>query len=97
MTFSFMTTSDRKLSPSLRFFLSFAHRADYVITVLVSLVFIQCIIEWTIDEGIVKVTSDDCSGTIDLDLSFYDEYITYFSPIFKIFIHINTIHIPHSH
>ena len=78
MTFSFMTTSDRKLSPSLRFFLSFAHRADHVITVLVSLVFIQCIIEWTIDEDIVKVTSDDCSGTIDLALSFYDNILHIF-------------------
>ena len=59
--------------------------------------FLQCLIEWIIDEGIVKVTSDDSSGTIDLVLSLYDEYITYFSPIFKIFIHINTTHIPHSH
>merc|ERR1712238_60379 len=97
MTLSFMTTSDRKLSPSLRFFLSFTHGAGHVIAALVSLVFLQCIIEWIIDEGIVKVTSDDSSGTIDLASSLYDEYITHFSPIFKNFTHINTTNTTHSH
>ena len=97
MTLSFMTTSDRKLSPSLRFFLSFTHGAGHVIAALVSLVFLQCIIEWIIDEGIVKVTSDDSSGTIDLASSLYDEYITHFSPIFKNFTHINATNTTHSH
>eukprot|EP00978_Attheya_sp_CCMP212_P007821 scaffold18164_cov62-Attheya_sp.AAC.1 len=89
MVISLVLLTDSKLKPKSRFLWGLSHGLAHVFVALACLLFVECIVEWTIDENIVKVATGVAKSKwrgadegIDLASSLYQEYKSHFSHIF---------------
>jgi hypothetical protein len=89
IVFSLVSLTDSKLKPTTRFLWGFSHGLAHLFAALACLLFVECIVEWTIDENIVKVATGVAKSKwrgadegIDLASSLYQEYKSHFSHIF---------------
>jgi hypothetical protein len=86
---SLVSLTDSKLKPTTRFLWGLSHGLVHLFAALACLLFVECIVEWTIDENIVKVVTGVAKSKwrgadegIDLASSLYQEYKSHFSHIF---------------
>ena len=71
-------TTDTKISPGLRVLWGCGHGLFHVVSALFLFLFIQCIIEWSIYDGIVHVSQMPQDIGVDLASSMYEEYTVHF-------------------
>ena len=82
--------TDSKIAPGWRFLWGCGHGLVHVLTALFCLLFIQCITEWSIYDGIVHVDKTSAfvpqvakDTGVDLASSMYEEYTAHFLQFYK--------------
>jgi len=77
--------TDMKMKQPIRLLWGLSHGFAHIVAALCCLVFVECAIEWLIDEGIVKIHDAGKTAAVEptaLASSLYQEYMAHFSHMF---------------
>uniref|UniRef100_A0A7S3PVC3 Calcineurin-like phosphoesterase domain-containing protein n=1 Tax=Chaetoceros debilis TaxID=122233 RepID=A0A7S3PVC3_9STRA len=79
-----------------RYFVAFSHACAHIAAALTCVLFVQCVAEWSVREGIVNIASSVTERHVystpgaGISATIYDEYRTHFYPVLKNFTVANS-------